>query len=296
MPQGYWTCTPGARPEWHDCPAMTTNGALPLASEHDLARHRRCRLHRRARRARPARGRPGARRARRPLDGPRATSCPSGVPFVRGSILDGDLLVRTLERHRVDGRHPRRGLQVRGRLGHAAPAHLPSRTSRARRRLLAAMQEQRVDRIVFSSSAAVYGTPDVDLVTEETPKNPQSPYGESKLIGEWLLRDQAVARRPAAHLAALLQRRRLRRPRRSTTRARTTSSRSSSTALLEGRTPRINGDDYPTPDGTNVRDYIHVADLALAHVGGRAAPRGRRAARARLQPRQRRRASRSARS
>jgi UDP-glucose 4-epimerase len=131
--------------------------------------------------------------------------------------------------------------------------------------LLAAMESAGVDRIVFSSSAAVYGTPDVDLVTEETPKAPESPYGESKLIGEWLLRDQGVA-----------------------TGLRHTSLRyfnvvgsgdpelyDSSphnlfplvfTALAEGRTPRINGDDYDTPDGTCVRDYLHVSDLALAHV------------------------------
>ena len=119
--------------------------------------------------------------------------------------------------------------------------------------------------MVFSSSAAVYGTPQTDLVTEETPKNPQSPYGESKLIGEWLLRDQGVAT-GLAH----------------------TSLRYFNVvgsgypdlydtsphnlfplvfeALLDGRTPRINGDDYDTPDGTCVRDYIHVSDLALSHV------------------------------
>ena len=122
-----------------------------------------------------------------------------------------------------------------------------------------------IDRIVFSSSAAVYGTPTTELVTEETPKSPQSPYGESKLIGEWLLKNQAVAHG-----------------------LRHTSLRYFNVvgsaapelwdasphnlfplvfaALMEGRTPRINGDDYPTPDGTNVRDYIHVADLATSHV------------------------------
>ena len=127
------------------------------------------------------------------------------------------------------------------------------------------MAECGVDRMVFSSSAAVYGTPDVDLVTEQTPTAPASPYGESKLIGEWLLRDQEVA-------AGLKH----------------TSLRYFNVvgsgypdlfdtsphnlfplvfeALLDGRTPRINGDDYPTPDGTNVRDYLHVSDLALAHV------------------------------
>jgi UDP-glucose 4-epimerase len=131
--------------------------------------------------------------------------------------------------------------------------------------LLAAMEVSGVDAIVFSSSAAVYGTPDTDLVTEDTPKNPESPYGETKLAGEWLLRDQEVA-------AGL----------------RHTSLRYFNVvgsgapdlydtsphnlfpmvfdALVAGKTPRINGSDYPTPDGTCVRDYIHVADLALSHV------------------------------
>jgi UDP-glucose 4-epimerase len=132
-------------------------------------------------------------------------------------------------------------------------------------RLLAAMESHGVDRIVFSSSAAVYGTPDSELVTEQTARRPQSPYGESKLIGEWLLADQGVARgvrhtslryfnvvgsgdptlydsSPHNLLPLVFE------------------------ALLTGRTPRINGNDFDTPDGTAVRDYIHVQDLALAHA------------------------------
>ena len=131
--------------------------------------------------------------------------------------------------------------------------------------LLDAMDRTGVQMIVFSSSAATFGTPHVDLVTEETPTVPESPYGESKLIGEWVIRDQARA-------TGLLH----------------TSLRYFNVVgsgsddlydtsphnlfpivfemLLDGRTPRINGDDYATPDGTCVRDYVHVADLALAHV------------------------------
>ncbi len=75
--------------------------------------------------------------------------------------------------------------------------------------LLEAMERTGVESMVFSSSAATFGTPDVELVTEETATAPESPYGESKLIGEWLIRDQARATGAAAHLAALLQRRRL---------------------------------------------------------------------------------------
>ncbi len=189
---------------------------------------------------------------------------PSGVPFVRGSILDGDLLVRTLERHRVEGVIHVAGFKYAG-VSVTQPLHTYRQNVTGTATLLAAMQEQRVDAIVFSSSASVYGTPDVDIVTEETPKRPQSPYGESKLIGEWLLADQAVAaglRHTSLRYFNVVG-------------SGDESLYDSSphnllplvfAALLEGRTPRINGDDYPTPDGTNVRDYIHVADLALSHA------------------------------
>jgi UDP-glucose 4-epimerase len=127
------------------------------------------------------------------------------------------------------------------------------------------MQDREIDRIVFSSSAAVFGTPPTELVTEDTPKNPQSPYGESKLIGEWLLRDQGVAaglRHTSLRYFNVVGSGDLD--------VRDTSPHNLFplvfAALSEGKTPRINGNDYPTPDGTNVRDYIHVADLAISHV------------------------------
>jgi UDP-glucose 4-epimerase len=127
------------------------------------------------------------------------------------------------------------------------------------------MHEAGVDAIVFSSSAAVYGTPDTDLVTEDTPKAPESPYGESKLIGEWLLRDQAVAvglRHTSLRYFNVVGS--------GSIELRDTSPHNLFPmvfdALVEGRIPRINGDDYPTPDGTCVRDYIHVSDLAVSHV------------------------------
>jgi UDP-glucose 4-epimerase len=127
------------------------------------------------------------------------------------------------------------------------------------------MAKKGVDKIVFSSSAAVYGTPPTELVTEDTPKDPQSPYGESKLIGEWLLRDMAVAeglRHTSLRYFNVVG-------------SGTPDVYDASphnlfplvfAALTAGKTPRINGNDYPTPDGTNVRDYIHVADLAVSHV------------------------------
>jgi UDP-glucose 4-epimerase len=189
---------------------------------------------------------------------------PPSVPFVRGSILDGALVLQVLEDHRVTGVIHVAGFKYAG-VSVQEPLHTYEQNVTGTQRLLAAMESHGVDRIVFSSSAAVYGTPDTDLVTEETPKNPQSPYGESKLIGEWLLRDQGVARG--------LQHTSLRYF--NVVGSGDPSLYDSSphnllplvfTALVEGRTPRINGNDYPTPDGTNVRDYIHVSDLALAHV------------------------------
>jgi UDP-glucose 4-epimerase len=131
--------------------------------------------------------------------------------------------------------------------------------------LLKEVQDAGIDRVVFSSSAAVYGTPPTDIVTEDTPKNPESPYGESKLIGEWLLRDQGIAvglRHTSLRYFNVVGSGSLD--------LYDTSPHNLFPlvfdALLAGRTPKINGTDYPTPDGTCVRDYIHVADLALAHV------------------------------
>ena len=189
---------------------------------------------------------------------------PRDVPFVLGTILDGSLVLQTLQDHEVTGVIHVAGFKYAG-VSVREPLRTYEQNVTGTARLLAAMESAEVDRIVFSSSAAVYGTPDTDLVTEETPKNPQSPYGESKLIGEWLLADQGVARglrhtslryfnvvgsgdptlydSSPHNLFPLVF-----------------------TALVEGRTPRINGNDYPTPDGTNVRDYIHVSDLAASHV------------------------------
>jgi UDP-glucose 4-epimerase len=186
------------------------------------------------------------------------------TPFVEGSIVDTDLVARALEEHRVDGVVHVAGFKYAG-VSVERPLHTYTQNVTGTVSLLEAMQRTGVDRMVFSSSAATFGTPDVDLVAEETPTAPESPYGESKLIGEWLLRDQATAAglrhtslryfnvvgsgyddlydtSPHNLFPIVFER------------------------LLAGGTPRINGDDYPTPDGTCVRDYIHVADLAHSHV------------------------------
>jgi UDP-glucose 4-epimerase len=189
---------------------------------------------------------------------------PEGVPFVQGSILDGELLSRVFEEHAVDGVIHVAGFKYAG-VSVQQPLHTYAQNVTGTAVLLGAMADAGVGRVVFSSSAAVYGTPDVDLVTESTPKAPESPYGESKLIGEWLLADQGRA--------AGLQHTSLRYFNvvgSGTPEVHDTSPHNLFPlvfdALLDGRTPRINGNDYPTPDGTCVRDYIHVADLAVSHV------------------------------
>jgi UDP-glucose-4-epimerase GalE len=134
--------------------------------------------------------------------------------------------------------------------------------------LLTAMVEADVKHIVFSSTAAVYGEPASSPILETFPIQPVSPYGESKVMVETLLRwfdrihgltsvclryfnacgaepggHLGEEHEPETHLIPLLLR-----------------------AVLTGRPITIFGDDYPTPDGTCIRDYIHVNDLAQAHI------------------------------
>ncbi|WP_090033268.1 UDP-glucose 4-epimerase GalE [Cellulomonas marina] len=189
---------------------------------------------------------------------------PDEVPLVEGSILDTDLVARTLAEHDVVGVVHLAGFKYAG-VSVDRPLHTYEQNVTGTAHLLEAMAAQGVQNIVFSSSAATYGTPDVDLVTEETPTAPESPYGESKLIGEWLLRDQGRAaglRHTSLRYFNVVGS--------ATTDLYDTSPHNLFPLVLEalaaGRTPRINGTDYATPDGTCVRDYIHVADLADAHV------------------------------
>jgi len=134
--------------------------------------------------------------------------------------------------------------------------------------LLEAMRRHDVDRLVFSSTAAVFGNPVTDTIDEDHPKAPINPYGASKLMVERMLADAAAAyglrsvalryfnaagasgsagigesHEPETHLIPNVLR----------------------AALGTGPGLKVFGDDYPTPDGTCVRDYVHVDDLAQAH-------------------------------
>ena len=113
---------------------------------------------------------------------------PAHVPFVHASILDRAQVDKALVEYRVTGILHLAGFKYAG-VSVNRPLHCYEQNVEGTRVLLEAGLEQSVDRFLFSSSAATYGTPDVDLVTEATPTSPESPYGESKLIGEWLLAD-----------------------------------------------------------------------------------------------------------
>jgi UDP-glucose 4-epimerase len=198
-----------------------------------------------------------------------ASFVPEGVPLVRGTLLDGDLVEATLRAHRVTGVIHVAGFKYAG-VSVRRPLHTYQQNVEATRALLAAMESADVDKLVFSSSAAVYGAPDVEFVTEQLPTRPTSPYGESKLIGEWLIRDQATATADGAFPLRHTSLRYFNVVGSGDPEVADTSPHNLFpmvfTALQEGRVPRINGDDYATPDGTNVRDYVHVADVAAAHV------------------------------
>ncbi|MET9665830.1 UDP-glucose 4-epimerase GalE [Streptomyces sp. NPDC006475] len=189
---------------------------------------------------------------------------PGPVPLEIGTVLDRELVDRVLREHAVTGIVHLAGKKQVGE-SVEKPLHYYYENVEGLRSVLEAAADAGVRRFLFSSSASVYGMPDVDLVTERTPCLPMSPYGETKLAGEWLVR--AVG---AAHGMA------------------TASLRYFNVAgaaspelgddgifnlvpmvferLTAGEAPRVFGDDYPTPDGTCIRDYIHVEDIASAHV------------------------------
>ncbi|MFI7316076.1 UDP-glucose 4-epimerase GalE [Streptomyces venezuelae] len=194
-----------------------------------------------------------------------AERVPGGVPLVTGSVLDGDRLIRTFAEHGITGVVHLAGKKQVGE-SVERPLHYYRENVEGLRVLLEAVTaSDEVAHFVFSSSASVYGMPDVDLVTEQTPCLPMSPYGETKLAGEWLVR--AVGRAHGLTTASL----------RYFNVAGAASAELADTGvfnlipmvfekLTAGEAPRIFGADYATPDGTCVRDYIHVVDIAEAHV------------------------------
>jgi UDP-glucose 4-epimerase len=186
--------------------------------------------------------------------------------FVEGDIADGELLEQTLRQHQVDAVMHFAAHSLVGESMENAAKYFSNNVT-AGLTLLDAMLRAGTRMVVFSSSAATYGMPHNVPIREDDPTEPINPYGESKLVYEQLLRwyDQIhgikfVSLRyfnaagasekygevhdPETHLIPLVLQ------------------------VAMGQRPalQIYGDDYPTPDGTAIRDYIHVVDLAEAHL------------------------------
>ena len=184
--------------------------------------------------------------------------------FVEGSVLDRGLVRRVLREHGVTGVvHIAAKKQVGESM--ADPLLYYRENVEGLIALLDSCRDKGVGEVVFSSSAATYGLPDVELVDEDTPGVPLSPYGESKLIGEWMLRhcERAYGMRAMSLRYFNV--------------AGTASPQLGDVGVYNlvpmvferleaGERPRVFGGDYPTPDGTCVRDYVHVADIANAHL------------------------------
>jgi UDP-glucose 4-epimerase len=186
------------------------------------------------------------------------------VPLVVASVADRQRLARTMIEHDVDGVvHLAAHKSVPESM--AAPMRYYRENIGGLTSLLEAMVDVGVGRLVFSSSAAVYGVPITETVTELAPTNPINPYGRTKLVGEQLIADAAaayhlsfialryfnavgadepwLADRCSPNLFSCVFR-----------------------AIAAGLPVPVTGADHATPDGTGVRDYVHVADLADAHV------------------------------
>jgi UDP-glucose-4-epimerase GalE len=189
-------------------------------------------------------------------------------PFVEGDVGDRELLRKLFATHRISAvLHFAGFAYVDESVRDPAPYYRNNVANTLT--LLEAMQQAAVRRIVFSSTCATYGIPDVLPIPESHPQRPISPYGRSKLMAETILKDfcriygmRCVALRyfnaagadpegdigewhePETHLIPLAL----------------------EAAARRNGPLRILGGDYDTPDGTCIRDYIHVSDLAAAHV------------------------------
>ena len=188
--------------------------------------------------------------------------------LVVGDIADEALVARIIADHKVEAViHFAGSIIVPESVADPLKYYL-NNTAKSRS-LIEACVGGGVKHFIFSSTAAVYGMPDVAAVNEDVPPNPMSPYGRSKLMTEWMLRDVAIAH--DLTYAAL----RYFNVAGGDPKGRVGQSTANATHLIKvacqtalGQRDHIDvfGSDYPTPDGTCIRDYIHVSDLAAAHT------------------------------
>jgi UDP-glucose 4-epimerase len=193
---------------------------------------------------------------------------PSGVPFHVGDVGDTEFVLRLVRHHGIDAiLHFAGKIVVPESIADPLKYYL-SNTVKTHALLQAAVRGN-VKHFVFSSTAAVYGNPSVTPVSETADPAPLSPYGRSKLMSEYLLIDAGAAYNlryvilryfnvagadPAGRLGQSMPG------------ATHLIKVALETALRRRPYISIFGSDYPTPDGTCVRDYVHVSDLARAHL------------------------------
>ena len=191
-----------------------------------------------------------------------------GASFVEGNVGDIELVSRVLEAHRVDAV-----------LHFAAHTVVPESVSDPlkyygnntgnTRNLLSCCAQAGIDKFIFSSTAAVYGTTEAGVADEDTPTRPINPYGTSKLMSETMLRDWCAtgAMRHVIlryfNVAGCDPQGRIGH---STPQATLLVKVACEHAVGKRASIAIYGTDYDTPDGTGVRDFIHVEDLAAAHL------------------------------
>ncbi|HEV7252842.1 MAG TPA: UDP-glucose 4-epimerase GalE [Mesorhizobium sp.] len=187
--------------------------------------------------------------------------------LVEGDIADQALVADLIARHGIDAViHFAGSIVVPESV--ADPLGYYENNTCKTRALLETCVGAKVPHFIFSSTAAVYGGAGMEPVAEDARLAPESPYGQSKLMSEWMLRDAAAAH--GFTYTAL----RYFNVAGADPRGRTGQSTAGATHLIKvacetalGKRPRLQvyGADYPTPDGTCIRDYIHVSDLAAAH-------------------------------
>ncbi|MBA4161016.1 MAG: UDP-glucose 4-epimerase GalE [Novosphingobium sp.] len=193
---------------------------------------------------------------------------PDGVPFYQGDIEDAELLARIIAEQGIKAVMHFAGSIIVPESVENPLKYYHNNTAKSRA-LIASAVAGGVPHFIFSSTAATYGIPEVSPVSEDSPKLPINPYGMSKLMTETMLGD--VARAHPLNYCAL----RYFNVAGADPRARTGQSTAGATHLIKvaveaalGKRSHVEvfGTDYATPDGTGVRDYIHVSDLANAHV------------------------------
>lgn len=193
---------------------------------------------------------------------------PSGVPLFRGNVGDSARVAEICDSHKIDAvAHFAASIVVPESVTDPLKYYVNNTVNTTR--FIAACLDAGIKRFVFSSTAAVYGNQDVSPINEGANTQPENPYGSSKLMSEMVLRDSAAATdlsyvilryfnvagadpqgrsgqlsQPATHLIKIAV----------------------EAAIGKRAAMQVYGTDYPTPDGTCIRDYIHVSDLIAAHM------------------------------